>query len=104
MHFFAIFEISGSWEAILRHFSDFFPVRAEAQGSLCVFRPLGLLPGVCSRRVGGFFCRKNAAFLSRTLKNCGVLPLGLVAVGAWASRFYAYLRCFRSLCLVRATS
>ena len=81
----------------------FFPERAPAQGSLCVFRPLGLLPGGCSRWVGGFFCRKNAVFLSRTLKNCGVLPLGLVAGGAWASRSYAYLRCLSSLCLVRVT-
>ena len=83
--------------------TDMFPERAEAQGSLCPVRPLGLLPGVCSRGVGGFFCRKNAAFLNRTLKNCGVLPLGLVAGGAWASRSYAYLRCFRSLCLAGVT-
>ncbi len=84
--------------------TPFFPERAQAQGSLCPVRPLGLLPGGCSLQVGGLFFRKNSVFLSRTHENCGVLPLGLVAGGAWASRFYAYLRCFRSLCLVRVTS
>ena len=80
-----------------------FPERAQAQGSLCPVRPLGLIPGVCSLQVGGFFCRKNAVFLSRTLKNCRVLLLGLVARGAWASRFYAYLRCLSPVCLIRGT-
>ena len=79
------FRVRGS--LMLTFAREYFPERASAQGSLCPVRPLGLLPGVCSLQVGGFFCRKNAVFLSRTLKNCGVLPLGLVAGGAWASRF-----------------
>ena len=54
-------------------------------------------PGVGLGRVGGFFCRKNTAFLKSRVKNTCVLALWPLKGTLVESRFDAYLRYSRSL-------
>ena len=72
-------------------------VRAQALGSLCPGGPLGPLPGVGLKGVGGLKCRKIRCFRHMTLKNTCLLTLWPLLGGAWERRFSLYLRYYPPL-------